>query len=423
MKRCAAAIAVLLATILANSNAEAAGPFGSISVGRWKGGAYTNDQTGAFSHCAAGTPYLSGIYFVVSIDSNSGWSLGFAHEKWNLTTGQAFPIELTFDGQSPFNVHGVPLTNKMVMVPMPSNSALIAQFRKAKAMTAFTQGQLFQFNLDQTAQLLPTLANCVAKTKQSGIANAGDFTIVLPPKPAAKPVVATVTAPPSSSGTKPAKTFDQTGTGFVVSGNGHIVTNQHVVDGCVGDIQGNLTGEAPVKLRLVSSDETNDLALLQASGSFKDAATVKDKAIHSGDSVVAIGYPFHGLLTTDFTVTTGIVSSLSGILNDTRYLQISAAVQPGNSGGPLLASSGEVVGVVSAKLNALKFAKATGDIPENINFAIKTGALRDFLDNSVVPYQTSDSKTDLKTADITRNARAFTLLISCKAEKKESAKD
>jgi S1-C subfamily serine protease len=176
-------------------------------------------------------------------------------------------------------------------------------------------------------------------------------------------------------------------------------------------------------LRLVSSDETNDLALLQASGSFKDAATIKDKAIHSGDSVVAIGYPFHGLLTSDFTVTTGIVSSLSGIFNDTRYLQISAAVQPGNSGGPLFASSGEVVGVVSAKLNALKFAKATGDIPENINFAIKTGALRDFLDNSVVPYQTSDTKTDLKTADITRNARAFTLLISCKAEKKESAKD
>jgi len=74
-------------------------------------------------------------------------------------------------------------------------------------------------------------------------------------------------------------------------------------------------------------------------------------------------------------------------------------------------------------LNALKFAKATGEIPENINFAIKTGALRDFLDNSVVPYQTSDTKTDLKTADITRNARAFTLLIFCKAEKKESAKD
>jgi S1-C subfamily serine protease len=105
-------------------------------------------------------------------------------------------------------------------------------------------------------------------------------------------------------------------------------------------------------------------------------------------------------------------------LNDTRYLQISAAVQPGNSGGPLLSSSGEVVGVVAAKLNALKFVKATGNIPENINFAIKTGALRDFLDNSVVPYQVAAKGVELKTADIARNARAFTVLISCKAKAK-----
>jgi hypothetical protein len=90
---------------------------------------------------------------------------------------------------------------------------------------------------------------------------------------------------------------------------------------------------------------------------FKEVATIRDKPIHPSDSIIAIGYPYHGLLTSDFTVTTGIVSSLSGLLNDTRYLQISAAVQPSNSGGPLLDSSGEVVGMVAAKLNALKFAK------------------------------------------------------------------
>lgn len=119
----------------------------------------------------------------------------------------------------------------------------------------------------------------------------------------------------------------------------------------------------------------------------------------------------------------GIVSSLSGIMNDTRFLQISAAVQPGNSGGPLLSASGDVAGLVAAKLNALRVARATGNIPENINFAIKTGALRDFLDNSVVPYQISDAKAELKTADIARNARAFTHLISCKAKPRSSAKN
>jgi S1-C subfamily serine protease len=409
MKFRVAAIVALWVAIFAGSNAEARGPYGSINVGNWKGGAYTNDQNGAFTHCSAGTQYTSGIFFMVMIDSSGGWSLAFAHDKWSLTTGEAFPLTLTFDGQQPFNVHGVPIGEKLVRVPMPITSSLITQFRKARAMTAYTQGQLFQFNLDQTAQLLPALVNCVAKTKQGGTASAGDFSV-----PVAKPVVATTTAPPA----KPDKLFDQTGTGFLVSTNGHVVTNQHVVDGCVGDIQGNLTGEAPATLRLVSSDETNDLALLQVPGTFKEVAKIKDKAVQSGDSVIAIGFPFHGLLTSDFTVTTGIVSSLSGLLNDTRFLQISAAVQPGNSGGPLLAASGDVVGVVAAKLDALKVVRATGNIPENINFAIKTGALRDFLDNSVVPYQISDAKTELKTTDIARNARAFTFLISCKAKTK-----
>lgn len=417
MMRRGAAIAALLCSVVASSDANARGPYGSISVGNWKGGAYTIDQTGAFSHCAAGAQYASGVYFVVMIDGSGGWSLGFAHDQWRLKTGEAFPLTLTFDGQQPFNVHGIPIADKLVRVPMPANSSLISQFRRAKAMTAYTQGQLFQFNLDQTGQLLPVLANCVAKIKQSGLAAAGDFSVL----PAAKPVAAA--AAPDAAPSKPDRLLDQAGTGFLVSTNGHLVTNAHVVQGCVGDIQGNLTGEAPAKLRLVSSDETNDLALLQVTGSFKEVARIRDKAVQSGDGVVAIGYPFHGLLTSDFTVTTGIVSSLSGLLNDTRFLQISAAVQPGNSGGPLLASSGDVVGVVAAKLNAIKFVRATGNIPENINFAIKTGALRDFLDNSVVPYQISDAKAELKTAEIARNARAFTFLISCKAKVREREKE
>jgi len=139
----------------------------------------------------------------------------------------------------------------------------------------------------------------------------------------------------------------------------------------------NPPGEA-LRLRVVSSDETNDLALLQVPGTFKDVAVIKDKAVRSGDSVVAIGYPFHGLLTSDFTVTTGIVSSLSGILNDTRFLQISAAVQPGNSGGPLLASSGEVVGVVAAKLNALKFGEGDRQHPREYQFRHQDGRSQGF---------------------------------------------
>ncbi len=408
--------AVCLIAMLSTSSAR--GPYGSINVGNWKGGAYTHDQSGAFTHCAAGAQYASGIYFAVTIDQKGSWNLGFAHDDWEFANAQAFPIVLTFDGQAVFNVHGVPISKKLLQVPMPVNSALIGQFRKAKTMTAFTQGRLFQFKLDQTAQLLPALVNCVAFVTKNGVAAAGEFAV------APKQLAAAGPAQPNPAPPKAGRSVNQTGTGFVVSSTGHVVTNQHVINGCTGEILGNLTGEATVKLRLVSSDETNDLALLQAPSAFKEVAMIRDKAIHSGDSVVAIGYPFHGLLTSDFTVTTGIVSSLSGIMNDTRFLQISAAVQPGNSGGPLLDTSGTIAGMVAAKLNALKVAKATGNIPENINFAIKTGALRDFLDNSVVPYQTTaEVRPELKTSDIARNARAFTLLISCTAtEQSASAK-
>jgi S1-C subfamily serine protease len=197
------------------------------------------------------------------------------------------------------------------------------------------------------------------------------------------------------------------------------VTNHHVIDGCVGDIEGKLSSGTAMKLRTVSVDEANDLALLQTSSPVADSASIRGPAVRSGDAVVAIGYPFHGLLTSDFTVTTGIVSSLSGLLNDTRRLQISAPVQSGNSGGPLLDTSGNVIGVVTSKLNGLKFAKLTGDLPENVNFAIKTGALRDFLDNSVVPYKIAELGSEQKTTEIASSARGYTMLISCTASAKE----
>jgi len=407
------AIVAVLCVMAAATPSNARGPYGSISVGNWQGGAYTNDNSGAFTHCAAGTTYQSGIYFVVSIGENGSWRLGFAHEGWRLTAGEAFPLALTFDGQPAFNVQGMPIGAKLVNVELPLNSSLIGQFRKAKVMTAFAQGQLFQFNLNQTAQLLPALLNCVVSVKKSGVANAGEFAAAPPKVAAAAPPEAGSNPPPS----KPGKTGSQTssGTGFVISSNGHVVTNHHVVKGC-GEITGNLGGEAPVKLRLVSSDQTNDLALLQAPSPFKEVAIIKMNAVQTGDGVIAIGYPFHGLLTSDFTVTTGIVSSLSGIFNNTRYLQISAAVQPGNSGGPLLDLTGALVGVVSSKLDAITMVRATGNIPENINFAIKTGALRDFLDNSAVMYQVTERReANKEVSEIAKNARAYTLLISCTA--------
>ena len=345
--------------------------------------------------------------------ADRSWTIGFTNPTWDLTIGSSFPIDVIFDGQSQFRIFGNAAQPKLIAAPLPD--VALARLRKSHLMGATGNTQTFQFNVSTVSKLLPVIANCVDKIKSEGVANAGDFSL-LPPRPAvASPVRSTAVELEKLPETV-SKLINVTGTGFVVSTSGHVLTNNHVIAGCVGDVHGNLTGEPAAVLRIVSKDETNDLALLQVASTFKEPAHIRSTAIYSGDAVIAIGYPFHGLLSSDFTVTTGIVNSLSGIFNDTRYLQISAPVQPGNSGGPLLDTAGNVVGVVAEKINAVKFAKVTGDIPENINFAIKTGAVRDFLDNAVVVYQTAEPGQDLKTAEVASKSRSYVMLISCTAK-------
>jgi uncharacterized caspase-like protein len=181
MSRWATGITILVVALVTASTAVARGPYGSIKVGNWSGGAFTNDADGSFSGCIASTGYQSGVVVSVIVGAEGNWRLGFLHQAWTFVIGQDFPMVLTFDGKSPpTNVGGKPISINQVAVEMPTNSALIAQFRKAKAMSVFAQGQLFQFMLDGTGQLMPTLANCVAKVREGGISNAGDFNVTLP---------------------------------------------------------------------------------------------------------------------------------------------------------------------------------------------------------------------------------------------------
>jgi S1-C subfamily serine protease len=386
------------------SVANAAGPFGTIHVGNWIGGAFSDDNTGKFSHCAATSTYGSGVSLVVGHNAANSRLLSFASPAFKFNKGETIQIDVTFDGQEQARLFATANNNIMVTAIMPPNVA--QTFQKASLMVATAGRSALQFNLNSTGPLLAVLANCVNLVKAKGLDASAATEFTAPKQVAARD------APggPAQSG----RTGTASGTGFVISAAGHIITNHHVIDGCVGDIKGNLTGGVPTVLRVVSKDAANDMALLQGpADTFKNFARIRDRSIRSGDGVTAIGFPFHGLLSSDFTVTTGIVSSLSGIKNDSRMLQISAAVQPGNSGGPLIDSSGQIVGIVSEKLNALGVLRVTGVIPENINFAIKTGAIRDFLDNSVVAYETSAPGAELKTSEIADGARAWTLFITC----------
>ena len=399
-----------LACVAFSATSFAGGPFGIIHVGKWQGAAYTTDK-GAFSFCVATAKFPNGAAIILFQNADRSWLIGFAGPDWNLS-GRSLAIALAFDGQARFDLVGTGSREKFALAPLPKEA--LDALRKAHLLVATASKRSVDFDLAAAGNVVASIENCVETVKSNGIAAAGDFS-----NPKGKPSKASTKSDdePAEKPSDPDRLVSVSGTGFVVSKNAHIVTNNHVVANCVGDIHGNLAGQAAVKLRVVSADEENDLALLQGPKKFKekDIATIRASAVNSGDQVVAIGYPLHGLLTSDLTVTTGIISSLAGLHNDTRFLQISAPVQPGNSGGPLHDSSGNVVGVVSAKLDALRMVKATGDIPQNVNFAIKTGALRDFLDNSAVPYQTTEPSGESKTADIASAARAYTMLISCTA--------
>ncbi len=197
---------------------------------------------------------------------------------------------------------------------------------------------------------------------------------------------------------------DSSGSGFRVA-RGVIVTNHHVIDGC-SSLRVNGTA-AQVR----GSDARSDLALL---GVTLPGPSVSLRAQRAavGEPVAVAGYPLRGLLS-GFNMTTGTLSSLSGLGGDTRYLQITAPVQPGNSGGPMLDSAGNLMGVVVSKLDAIRLAKITGDIAQNVNFAINVNVLRAFLDANSVDYDSASSNKPLAPTAIAEKARGFTVLVEC----------
>ncbi len=225
----------------------------------------------------------------------------------------------------------------------------------------------------------------------------------------AAPRTASTPPPPERSRTE----LDSTGSGFFISMNGLILTNQHVVGTCA-DLKLRLGREAIGPATIVATDPTHDLALLKSSTAPPSRAIFRmGKDIRPGDDVVAVGYPLRGLLSSEANVATGTISANAGLRDDPSYFQISAPVQPGNSGGPLLDRSGHVVGVVSAKLDALEIVDTYGDIPQNVNFAIKGNVAAAFLNRQQITPIGADSAAPLSAADVGETARRYTVLVEC----------
>lgn len=184
------------------------------------------------------------------------------------------------------------------------------------------------------------------------------------------------------------------GSGFAISDDGYVITNFHVIEGCQA-INIHSRGEL-VPAKLIATDQVNDLSLIK--GNFKPETIfyLNSSAPQLLDDIYVAGYPFGYEVSSSIKITRGIVSSLSGIGNNYSNMQIDAAIQPGNSGGPVLDKKGNVVGIAVAKLDVSKVFESYGVVPENTNFAIKSNVARNFAESNNVKliqkntYQSKD---------------------------------
>ena len=178
------------------------------------------------------------------------------------------------------------------------------------------------------------------------------------------------------TGTVPRGRLMGNGTGFFITEDGLLVTNYHVVEhGASFTVKVESGKELPAEL--VKLNRANDLALLKVKGDFSPLPVRNSNESELGDPVLTMGFPAINVQGREPKLTEGMISSLKGMRDDKRFFQISVPVQPGNSGGALVDEFGNVVGVVTARLND----EAVGFVAQNVNYAVKSSVLISFLKN------------------------------------------
>jgi S1-C subfamily serine protease len=206
------------------------------------------------------------------------------------------------------------------------------------------------------------------------------------------------------------------GTGFFVAPK-HVVTNNHVIKDC---------GSMPIVISyperraerafILAQDDTNDLALLNTELSSGSVASFRF-GLRVGEPVAAYGFPLSGLLSSSGNFTLGNITSLAGPRDDTRVLQTSTPIQPGNSGGPLLDMTGSVVGITEYQLNAVKMLEIESSLPQNVNFAIQAPIVVNFLVvKGVSPTFAEKGIKTLEPAAVAEIAKTFTVQVACRQD-------
>jgi TPR repeat protein len=201
------------------------------------------------------------------------------------------------------------------------------------------------------------------------------------------------------------------GTGFFITEDGYVITNEHVA-GSDAPLR-LVTASGLIPAKLVKVDASNDLALLKAEGKFETLPVVTSRTVKLGNTAVTVGFPNVGLQGFAPKFARGEIASLAGPMDDSRFFQISLPLQPGNSGGALVDERGNVIGVVSAKLSASATLQATGELPENVNYAVKSSFLLGFLESvpEVAAKLKEPNTSTIQLAEVVERAKKAAVLV------------
>lgn len=206
------------------------------------------------------------------------------------------------------------------------------------------------------------------------------------------------------------------GTGFALN-NGYVATNYHVIENAksisIKGIKGDFT--AKYNATIIATDKYNDLALLQISDNdFKGFGSipynVKTSVSDVGEDVFVLGYPLTSTMGDEIKLTTGVISSKTGFQGDVSLYQISAPIQPGNSGGPLFDNKGNLIGIVNAKHKDA----------ENVGYAIKTSYLKNLIESSIsTSILPNNNRIDRQAlTEKVKSLKDFVFFIECSSKSK-----
>jgi serine protease Do len=263
-------------------------------------------------------------------------------------------------------------------------------FAEGSALAAYMANSLFEEAHSISTSMLPSPTAPLAPSQ--------------PPPP---PATIEPSLPPTS------EQVIYSGSGFFIASNGIGLTNHHVVEGCSVV---TITGYGPATV--VATDNRNDLALLRLTDQASTSSvSFRQKTAQLGEQTFVLGFPLAGTLDNGLNFTIGSVSSLAGIGGDSTRLQFTAPIQPGNSGGPIVDSQGRLIGITVAKLKDLAMLRESGQLPQNVNFGIKSEVALGFLALNGVEVSSQPDATALQATEIAKSGRAFAFQVFCQPGK------